>query len=58
MITLQRPAESLGAPTWLKIKISFLGIKQTWLENLRKMDLRNHCEGLQLDEDTSPEDEW
>ncbi len=32
-------------------------LKTTPLENLRQ-ELRNRFEGLELDDDTSPEDEW
>ncbi len=32
-------------------------LKTTALENLRQ-ELRNRFEGLELDDDTSPEDEW
>ncbi len=38
-------------------KFDMAKLKTAALEHLR-MDLRNRFEGLQLDEDASPDDEW
>ncbi len=39
------------------VKFDTAKLKTAALEHLR-LDLRNRLEGLQLDEDASPEDEW
>ncbi len=39
------------------VKLDTAKLKTEALEHLQ-LDLRNHFEGLQLDEDASPEDEW